>query len=59
MIKKSNGWCCELCGSLIIGNCNNDNGYVTHIDNCLVEDEQLNALLENNKRYANKLIESR
>jgi len=33
----SKGWCCELCGCLIAGKCYNDNGYVTHIDSCIIE----------------------
>ena len=39
VIEKSEGWCCELCGSLIKGLCNNDNGYVTHIDSCITENK--------------------
>lgn len=34
MIEQSKGWCCELCGRLIKGKCENNNGYVT----CLNED---------------------
>lgn len=37
VIEQSHGWCCELCGALITGKCNNVNGYVTHIDSCLTE----------------------
>ena len=34
MIVKSKMYCCELCGSLIKGECNNKNGRITHIDSC-------------------------
>jgi len=37
VVMKSRGWCCEFCGTLIIGNCNNDNGFVSHIDSCITE----------------------
>jgi len=40
MIEESKGWCCELCGSLIKGLCNNDEGYVTHIDSCIIEEDE-------------------
>jgi hypothetical protein len=39
MIEQSEGWCCELCGDMIIGLCNNDKGYVTHINSCMPECE--------------------
>jgi len=32
--ETSNGWCCELCGGLIKGECYNSDGYVTHIEDC-------------------------
>ncbi len=35
MIMESINWCCELCGCIIKGKCNNDNGYITHIENCI------------------------
>lgn len=35
MIVKSMTWCCELCGAIIKGKCNNDAGYITHIDQCI------------------------
>ena len=34
MIEISKNWCCELCGDIIHGECNNENGYITHIGNC-------------------------
>lgn len=40
MIEQSQGWCCELCGCMINGLCNNDNGYVTHIDSCILNDDE-------------------
>lgn len=27
--EQSKGWCCELCGSLIKGLCENTNGFIT------------------------------
>ncbi len=38
-IEESNGWCCELCGDLIKGKCYNINGFVTHINQCSMNDE--------------------
>ena len=41
-IEDSNGnWCCEYCGKRILGKCNNDNGRVTHINNC--DDEEFSC----------------
>jgi len=34
MIEKSQDWCCVKCGGLIKGDCNNDNGVITHINPC-------------------------
>lgn len=42
MIEQSQNWCCELCGSLIKGMCNNQDGYVTHIGSCIESEEKEN-----------------
>jgi hypothetical protein len=39
MIEQSQNWCCELCGCMIKGLCNNDDGYITHIDSCCLSEE--------------------
>lgn len=38
--EQSKGWCCELCGGLIKGECMNNKGYVIHTwGNCSEGDE--------------------
>ena len=39
-IIESNGFCCELCGALIKGKCNNTNGKITHIGSCIIPTNQ-------------------
>ena len=40
MKEISQDWCCELCGKLIKGICENKNGYITHLNNnCEVKNE--------------------
>lgn len=39
--EQSNGWCCELCGRLIKGVCDNDKGIITCLnENCIDEEEE-------------------
>ena len=52
MIVESDNWCCERCGMLIKGKCNNIKGRITHINDCLsyeVEQQYENIRRRNNK----------
>jgi len=51
-IMQSKGWSCERCGTMIKGKCNNDNGYVTHINQCLsyASKKELRELFPTKKR---------
>jgi hypothetical protein len=47
MKEKSKGWCCELCGILIKGYCENNKGFVTCLnENCLKYEKVKGGLKE-------------
>lgn len=46
---KSKGWCCELCGTLLKGMCDNNQGYVTCINKDCIGEEQRELRRQNNK----------